>query len=674
MVRRSVFLAAILVLCLTTGTWGAGARATGVNTYTVTNTNDSGPGSLRQAIMDANRRVGPDTIVFNIPDTDPGHDAQKGVWIIELVSEYPVIDRGDLIIDGNSQKGFVGRDANPSGPEIVLDGTNAGVNAIGLRLRSSDNEIAGLCIGGFSGFLSEGAILIEGNRNVIRGCYIGVDPTGQKAHSNHVGITIRTGSQETTVGGVTEDDRNVISGSTGTINGFGIRITGADTNNTEVIGNYIGTNISGTVAIANQMGGVSVEMGARYATIGGYEPGEGNLISGNKGHGVLVRGNETRSVDIWGNIIGMNASGDYELGNGDSGVAIIGGASHVAVGGRRSGKGNLISANYRNGVKIANTGTGNNTVESNLIGTDITGLSNWGNQLAGVVIEDGASQNIIGGDTVVGNVIADNGWQGTTDVNSCGVVLIGVSENYVQGNFIGTDATGLAVLGNLQHGVYIGQRATDNIIGSETNPVYGNVISANGAAGVRIDGLGTTGNVVANNAVGTDRDGRMDLGNGAAGVQIRGGATDNIIGPHNMIHNNNSSGVHVHQGSTVGNRITRNSISGNGAKPIEIDWSPYSDPPHPEITDGEKTWVSGTAPAGSTVEVFSDPAEEGFRYEGTVQAGGDGTFYLELPGPMFGRFASASATDSAGTTSEFSDPYEVDPLWIKTYLPMMANG
>jgi hypothetical protein len=92
------------------------------------------------------------------------------------------------------------------------------------------------------------------------------------------------------------------------------------------------------------------------------------------------------------------------------------------------------------------------------------------------------------------------------------------------------------------------------------------------------------------------------------------------------------------------------------------------------ITDGEKTWVSGTAPAGSTVEIFSDPAEEGFRYEGTVQAGSDGSFYLELTGPMFGRYASASATDAEGTTSEFSDPYEVDPLWIKTYLPLMANG
>ena len=672
--RQRFLLTAVLVLCLSIVTQDGRARATATNTHTVINTNDSGQGSLRQAITDANRRVGPDTVIFNIPDTDPGYDPENGVWIIRPVSEYPVIDRGDLIIDGNTQREFIGQDTNPSGPEIFLDGANAGVNAIGLRISSSDNEIIGLCIGGFSGFLSEGAILIQGNRNTIRGCYIGVDPTGQGPRNNHGGITVRDGSQETTIGGVTPEDRNIISGSTGTINGFGIRITGTDTNNTTVTGNYIGTNMSGTVAIGNQVGGVCVEEGAWHTTIGGYQEGEGNLVSGNTGDGILVRGNETRDVKIWGNTIGMNAAGDYELGNGANGVAVLRGATEVAIGSRRTGTRNLISANHRNGVRISDSGTENNAVESNLIGTDITGLINWGNWLAGVVIESGASRNIIGGDTLVGNVIADNGWQGTTDLDSSGVVLAGASDNDVQGNLIGTDVTGMAVLGNLNHGVYIGQRATDNVIGSATNPIHGNVISANGANGVLIDGLETTGNTVANNRIGTDRDTDLDLGNGAAGVHLRGGAANNTIGPRNVIHNNNASGVFVSQSSTLGNRITQNSISKSGAKAISIDWSPRQDPERPTINDGDKTWVAGTAPAGSTVEIFSDPAEEGVYYEGTVQAEGDGSFYLELPAPMLGRFASASATDADGTTSEFSDPYEVDPLWIKAFLPISARS
>lgn len=679
-VRKRIWAITVVILCLALMTWSAGASTARMNTYIVTNTNDSGEGSLRQAIQDANRRVGPDTIVFNIPETDPGYDAERGVWTIHLTSELPAIDRGDLIIDGNSQKEFIGQDTNPHGPEIEIDGTGTPVNGIGFRIQSANNEIIGLCINNFNGFLSEGAILIEAteekgaNRNVIRGCYIGVDPTGQEARNNQAGITIRSGAQENTIGGTTAEDRNIISGSTDAIHGYGIRIAGSDTDGNVVIGNYIGTNISGTVAIGNAKGGICVEEGARNTTIGGYESGEGNLISGNDGSGILVRGSDTSYVNIWGNIIGLSASGDADLGNGDSGVAITRGASHVAVGGRRAGKGNLISANHRYGVQISDSGTEYNTVEGNLIGTDINGTTNWGNWLAGVLIETGAAHNTIGGDSISRNVIADNGWMGTTDIDSSGVVIDGASDNYVQGNFIGTDITGTSVLGNFMHGIFITQRAQDNLIGSTSGLLYGNVVATNGADGIRIDGLDTTGNVVSHNYIGTDLSGELDLGNGGAGVCVQGGASNNTVGPGNKIYNNGASGVRIRQSSTRGNRVTQNSISDNGGKAIEIDWSPYEDPPRPDITAGAKNWVEGSAPAGSTVEIFSDPAEEGFWYEGSTQADADGYFRLDLAQPMRGRFASAAAIDSEGTTSEFSDPYEVDPLWIKTWVPIMMNG
>ena len=120
----------------------------------VTNTLDSGLGSLRQAIIDANAATAPATISFNIPATDPGFvdddatlpggDPGPDVFVIKLLSSLPAINNPNyaITIDGTTQTAF-GGDTNPFGPEIVLNGSLAGSSADGLDIYSANNTVEG---------------------------------------------------------------------------------------------------------------------------------------------------------------------------------------------------------------------------------------------------------------------------------------------------------------------------------------------------------------------------------------------------------------------------------------------------------------------------------------------------------------------------------------------------
>ncbi len=226
-----------------------------------------------------------------------------------------------------------------------------------------------------------------------------------------------------------------------------------------------------------------------------------------------------------GNFIGTDSSGTVPLGNGNRGVGIYGGASGNLVGGTAAGDGNTIADNVWEGVAII--GASGNLVEGNRIGTDDTGLVALGNHLSGVGIWGGSTDNTIGGPAAgAGNVIAGNA---TNYGAGVGISDPGTSANVVQGNFIGTDATGESPLGNTYDGVDIGNGASGNTIGGVV-PGDENVISANGGTGVSISGKGTTANVVARNFIGTDVTGSEGLGNLQGGVAIFDGASGNLVG------------------------------------------------------------------------------------------------------------------------------------------------
>ena len=143
-----------------------------------------------------------------------------------------------------------------------------------------------------------------------------------------------------------------------------------------VQGNYIGTDLTGTLAIHNAGDGVTVN-GAPGNAIGGTNSGAGNLLSGNSQGGVGLKGAGSDTNLVQGNFIGTDASGRLALGNALSGITIFGGNSNL-VGGTTTAARNIVSANKLAGVYITTNSVGN-LVQGNFIGLDLTGLGALGN-------------------------------------------------------------------------------------------------------------------------------------------------------------------------------------------------------------------------------------------------------------------------------------------------------
>ena len=291
-------------------------------TFAVVNTLDSGTGSLRQAILDANANAGSDLIRFAIPSTDggfvdvdsslPGGDPAPDAYVIRPLSRLPGLNdsTGGTTIDGRSQTAF-GGDTNPFGPEVVLNGSLAGLQTDALVLAADSNQVLGLNIQGFRGDGLGGfgiGVLVHplASHNKVAGNYIGTDATGTVAAANFHGVYVR--GSDNLVGGTTVADRNVISGQAGDpiYTEGGVAIDGT---NNRVQGNYIGTNAAGTAAISND-GGVGISGPGNM--VGGTAPGAGNLISGNGGINLILFGGGDGTV-VQGNLIGTDATGTVAI-------------------------------------------------------------------------------------------------------------------------------------------------------------------------------------------------------------------------------------------------------------------------------------------------------------------------------------------------------------------------
>src|SRR4029077_6884317 len=229
------------------------ARGAIASTFTVTNTNDTGTGSLRQAILSSNGTTGPNIIQFNIPGT--------GVHTISPLTVLPTITQ-PVTIDGYTQPGSgVNNNAGTVGINAValvqLSGARAPANSnfSGLTIDAASCTVRGLVISSFQ----HDAIDVCTNGNVIKGNFIGTNPAGTAALPNGSGgngaiIFGFCGTPANcTVGGTTPDARNLISGNIGTAVNLG-----AGTGNT-VQGNLIGTDVTGTVALGNNGVGVNVD-------------------------------------------------------------------------------------------------------------------------------------------------------------------------------------------------------------------------------------------------------------------------------------------------------------------------------------------------------------------------------------------------------------------------------
>jgi hypothetical protein len=769
---------ALFVACLA---WGAGLADSRGATFIVTSANDSGSGSLRAAILNANATTAADTITFSIG---------TGAHTINLLSALPAIT--NAVIDGTTQPGYNGK------PLIELNGSGVPFGS-GLLLSGGTNTIRGLIINRFG---YDGIDIVGGGTNTIAGNYIGTDSNGTGALGNgYEGIYVYN-SCSNVLGGIYASNRNVISGNSDS----GIYLNNSWNN--LVQGNYIGPDATGGVGLGNKGEGITLSLAANN-TLGGTVAGAGNLISANGQNGIGLYGPGLSNTVVQGNLIGTTAAGTTALGNGYAGVYLWA-ATNNYIGGQTASARNLISGNQQDGLSLnnssGNTVAGNyiglntngsaalanqyngvtlnnsiantvggaaagarnlisgnsfygiqllagataNTIQGNFIGTDATGRSAVRNQLSGVRIE--AASNTIGGtQSGAGNLISGNGqngiflygpdagtnliqgnWLGTTvgGTNALGNGrsglgllgapgnLIGGSSagaanvisansdaglylfdrtaagNQIQGNKIGTDVSGLLPLGNAYEGIYASNVVSTLIGGTSTGA--GNVISANHYTGIYF--LRSSFNTNQGNWIGTGGDGVTALGNGWTGIDCDTGSLSNVIGGSRGAGNCIAftaapySGVRVRTGA-LNNRITYNAIFSNGALGIDlgltgVNLNDLNDtdsgannlqnfPVLAGVVGGSPTWIRGTlnstANSSFQVQFFANPAYDSSGYgQGQVYLGetnvntgpdGNGSFLLSLPVTVpVGSVVTATATDPAGNTSEFSACAPVGPI------------
>ncbi len=261
-----------------------------LGTYAVANINDSGPGSLRQAILDANANAGLDTITFNI--------AGGGIHTIAPISALPDITDA-VIIDATSQPGYAGT------PLIELDGTGAGNNRAGLTLESgsSGSTIRGLAINRFGG---DGIHITRSSGNLIEHNFIGTDPSGTIARGNGGdGIELYFSAANNVI------RYNVISAN---VWGISIGIGSSDDDSNVIQANKVGTDVTGTIALGNTTAGITAGFGCVNTLIGGSAAGQANVIAFN-GIGLEFRPNAAAGHSILGNSIFANGSLGIDLGS-----------------------------------------------------------------------------------------------------------------------------------------------------------------------------------------------------------------------------------------------------------------------------------------------------------------------------------------------------------------------
>jgi CSLREA domain-containing protein len=378
-------------------------------------------------------------------------------------------------------------------------------------------------------------------------------------------------------------------------------IYGAGASENVVVGNFIGTDATGTFAAElspDQAHGIHVEQGAARNRIGGVAPEDRNVISGNARHGVGFWHGGTNENLVLNNIVGLSPDGERRLPNRQQGVDINFGASFNRVGGLEPGERNVISGNDVNAAEVSHTEkTRENIIQGNLIGTNVAGTgapayaSNGG---VGVSLHDRVTNNL-----VTGNIIGNNRSGGIL-VDSWGNCC--TNNNRIENNWIGVTPDGKNI-GNSVYGIHI--------FAPQTQIGPGNVIAHN-PVGIRLTGDENHGNTITQNSI---------YSNTGLGIDIA---------PFDEVNENGEAGRGPNQGLNF---------------PVLLNVSPNE--------------VQGTACGGCRVEVFiadGQPGQygAGMTFVGAGEADEDGNFTVAIENVEYGQSLTATATDANGNTSEFS--------------------
>lgn len=628
--------------------------------FTVTSNADAGVGSLRAAITNANANVGADAIHFNLA---------SGQRKISVTSALPAVT-GVTTIDGTTQAGYAGT------PLVWLDGSGVTLGAAdGLRLSADNSSVSGLAV---TGFVNGAGVRLSGSTDSVTKSVIGNEPSGTDltgSFGNQYGVEL-DGTAATV-------NFNVISGN------ISAQVYADGALFPVISNNLIGTDVTGTAGVASYAAYGVLALNSQGVEIGGADASLANTISGNGVDAVRFVGGNSLSVDY--NFIGTDITGAFAIGNGGSGVSTDG-AIAITV------SHNVISASGGDGIQFSNSEI--TAVVGNLIGLDATGsttidgnsavLGNLGNGIN--ILGAGNSQTIGQSDSFSRNVIAGSFGDGVR------VSLNATDTASIDGNYIGTDATGLIALPNLGNGI--------TIISGDVD-ILNNVVSGNAANGIQLAG----GTRVGGNLIGVGPDGVTPVPNAGDGIAAYGDG--NIIGfddaygyDGNVIANNLGNGVTVVNG--VKNRISRNSIHDNyygielgyGNGVIQNDSLGHIGPNNFQnfpvlataTTDAGMVTFDGTLHvlvAGTyTVEFFSAALPDmtgygqGKTYLGSVSvvvgASGVGTVSGTYAVPAGENVFMVTAIDADGNTSQFSADINgqaaVGPVLVDTATSLSSNA
>lgn len=387
--------------------------------------------------------------------------------------------------------------------------------------------------------------------------------------------------------------------------------------NNLIIGNRLGTNPGGTASNSAHSGiwigpgsDNNIVGGTNGVTPGGGCTGDCNLLSGNRFHGIVI--DHASNNRVIGNLIGLNVNGTGALPNGDDGV-LLGNAADNRIGGTTPEERNVIGGNVRINVEIGESGSKRNVIQGNYIGTNVTGNARAGGNAAGVEIDNDAADN-----TIQYNVISGNGATGV-------LIFLRAHRNKVLNNIIGYGADGTTRLANSIIGIAI---QTNN------NQVLNNKIGNHESDGVRVKS--GTGNTIRMNSI---------YNNDKLGINIAvDGFTPNDTddpdtGP-NMLQN---FPVVTKAGTSGGTLTITGSLNSRPNARFTLDF--YRNP--------------------ACDNTYNRHVGEGETYLGaldvTTNSGGDVSFSTSFANAPTNGIISATATDAAGNTSEFSTCVDIVP-------------
>lgn len=530
-------------------------------------------------------------------------NSRSGIWIEGSGSN---IIGGSASLSGNtiSSNGLSAGTWNHAGVYILGGGANviqgntfdgnggAGIYIAGGVLGAAGNQIGGTATAARNVIINNGALStaeslsgidIRGDsNNIVENNYIGVQDNADSSPAPNAGHGISisdTADGNNRIGGTQSASRNVI-GSNG-LNG--IRLDGSGDNT--IGGNYIGVGANGTADRGNSVSGMEISASTSGTNIiGGTSNAERNVISGNGNDGITI--NSVGPNFLYGNYIGVDATGTARLANGRHGVAITSQARGInTIGGRAPGQRNVISGNGGFGISIEGSpGAASNVIRGNYIGIGADAANAFGNGAGGIGVNAPVAQIIGGSQLGDGNIISGN-----TGANADGIELLGAGPHVVVGNVIGAvpydtsrfpqdprlvienqfrnGGAGILVGGGATGAITIGYDPTDGT--PNDNRFEGNVIVNNGAEGIHLAG---TGNVtVVNNWIGVGLSSAGPINSSPDGGSLRAmpNHDDGILisgSGNNQIGDNEES-------PDLPNTKFYNVISGNGGNGISITGS-----------------------------------------------------------------------------------------------------